>query len=369
MAENPPTTDRARRQRDVETGARTDAVDRVPDPPDPRGRGPQTTSRSRQTTTARDVAGELGIDRSGVGTVDRIEGMDVFLRSGGADEFAEIVQTDFASDADFVAPDDVQARVDADAISADPFVAPDRRDDVSRRARQQTASGTEFVEPADLQADVGAMGVTGLGVRESRRDDVAGRAQRDAASASPFINPSDVQADVSASGIESVMIAPDRREAVGDRAEADAAADAEFIEATDLEADVTDTGIAGVSIAEDRRDDVAGRAQRSLAGEDPFIEPDDIAVEVGAMGVTSAGVREDRRDDIAAREFEATTPLGSVDPDTDLTATGDGFGLTTGAQRRLGALQIDEQLPDVTVTADDVTLEDGQAVFEREVRR
>jgi len=285
MSQNPPTTDRARRQRGVDTGARTDAVDRVPDPPDPRGRGPQTTSRSRQTTTARDVAGELGIDRSGVGTVDRIEGMDVFLRSGGADEFAEIVQTDFASDADFVAPDDVQARVDADAISADPFVAPDRRDDVANRARQQTASGTEFVEPADLQADVGAMGVTGLGVRESRRDDVA------------------------------------------------------------------------------------TRTQRSLAGEDPFIEPDDIAVEVGAMGVTSAGVREDRRDDIAAREFEATTPLGSVDPDTDLTATGDGFGLTTGAQRRLGALQIDEQLPDVTVTADDVTLEDGQAVFEREVRR
>jgi len=285
MSQNPPTTDRARRQRGVETGAESDAVDRVPDPPDPRGRGPQTTSRSRQTTTARDVAGELGIDRSGVGTVDRIEGMDVFLRSGGADEFAEIVQTDFASDADFVAPDDVQARVDADAISADPFVAPDRRDDVANRARQQTASGTEFIEPADLQADVGAMGVTGLGVRESRRDDVA------------------------------------------------------------------------------------TRTQRSLAGEDPFIEPDDIAVEVGAMGVTSAGVREDRRDDIAAREFEATTPLGSVDPDTDLTATGDGFGLTTGAQRRLGALQIDEQLPDVTVTADDVTLEDGQAVFEREVRR
>ena len=106
MSQNPPTTDRARRQRGVETGAESDAVDRVPDPPDPRGRGPQTTARSRQTTTARDVAGELGIDRSGVGTVDRIEGMDVFLRSGGADEFAEIVQTDFASDADFVAPDD-----------------------------------------------------------------------------------------------------------------------------------------------------------------------------------------------------------------------------------------------------------------------
>ena len=285
MSESEPTTDRARRQRAVETGAATDAVDRVSGRSNPGGQPSRGTPRSRQRDAQRDVAGELGIDRSGVGTVDRIEGMDVFLRSGGADEFAEIVQTDFASDADFVAPDDVQARVDADAISADPFVAPDRRDDVSRRARQQTASGTEFIEPDDLQADVGAMGVAGLGVRESRRDDVA------------------------------------------------------------------------------------TRTQRSLAGEDPFIEPDDIAVEVGAMGVTSAGVREDRRDDIAAREFEATTPLGSVDPDTDLTATGDGFGLTTGAQRRLGALQIDEQLPDVTVTADDVTLEDGQAVFEREVRR
>ena len=127
------------------------------------------------------------------------------------------------------------------------------------------------------------------------------------------------------------------------------------------------------------------------------------------MGVTSAGVREDRRDDIAAREFEATTPLGSVDPDTylretddggfalgaaarqrlaarnfedqfdefsrdDLTArdvrgTGSGFVLRDRAQRRLGAERIDDQLPEVTVTSDDVTIEDGQAVFEREVPR
>jgi len=243
VSQNPPTTDRARRQRGVDTGARTDAVDRVPDPPDPRGRGRQSTSRSRQTSTASEIAGDLGIDRSGVGTVDRIEGMDVFLRSSGAEQFGDVVRSDFASSADFVAPDDVEARVDADAISADPFIAPDRRGRVASRARQETAADTEFIEAADLQADVGAMGVTGLGVRE------------------------------------------------------------------------------------------------------------------------------DRRDDIAARELEATTALGSVDPDSDLRSTGDGFGLTSDAQRRLGALQIDEQLPDVTVTADDVTLEDGQAVFEREVRR
>jgi len=284
MSQNPPTTDRARRQRDVESGARTDAVDRVPDPPDPGGRGPQTTSRSRQTTAARDVAGELGIDRSGVGTVDRIGGMDVFLRSGGADQFADVVQSDFASGADFVEPADVSARVDADAISADPFVAPDRRDDVASRARQQTAADTTFIEADDLQADVGAMGVTGLGVRA------------------------------------------------------------------------------------DRRDDVATRTRQSLADRDPFTQPDDIAVEVTDTGIASAGVREDRRDDIAAREFEATTALGDVSPD-DVTTTGDGFGLTSDAQRRLGALQIDEQLPDVDVSADDVTLEDGQAVFEREVLR
>jgi len=91
-------------------------------------------------------------------------------------------------------------------------------------------------------------------------------------------------------------------------------------------------------------------------------------VSVGAQGVTDSGIAADRRDDIAARRFESETALGEVTPD-DVTPSGDGFRLTDSAQRELGALKIDSQLPDVDVSASDVTLQDGQAVFEREVTR
>jgi hypothetical protein len=285
MTESEPTTDRARRQRAVESGATDTAVDRVSGRSNPGGQPPRGTPRSRQRDAQRDVAAEIGIERSGVATVDRIGGMDVFLRSGGADQFADVVQRDFASAADFVEPDDVTAQVDRQAITADPMVARDRRDDVAARARQQTAADTEFIRASDLEADVGAMGVTGLGV------------------------------------------------------------------------------------AADRRDDVANRTRTTLADRSPFTEPDDFAVTVTDRGVDEAMLTPAGERRAAARQFESDTALGDVNPDTDLTDTGDGFGLTTDAQRELGALRLDEQVPEVTITPDDVTLEDGQAVFEREVTR
>ena len=122
-------------------------------------------------------------------------------------------------------------------------------------------------------------------------------------------------------------------------------------------------------VAPDRVDDVATRARQQSAADRQFVEPTDFDVGVGPAGVTDMGIRESRRDDIAAREFEATTALDDVDPTRDLVDDGDGFGLSTSAQRRLGARELDAQLPDVDVGVDDITLEDGQAVFEREVRR
>lgn len=285
MTENQPTTDRARRQQAVETGAAESAVERVTPRTDPRGDGRGSTSRQRQQRAARDVAGQIGIGRSGVGTVDRLSGLDVFLRSSGTDQFADTLRSDFASEADFVEPSDVAADVDPEEITGSAEVARDRRDDVAARAREQTARETDFVEPADVAADVGPVGVTGLG------------------------------------------------------------------------------------IASGRRDDVATRTRQQLAADSPFTRPGDFDVTVSDRGVESASLTESGQRSAAARQFESETMLSDVEPGSDITETGDGFGLTTDAQRELGALRIDEQTPDVSVTPDDVTLEDGQAVFEREVTR
>lgn len=165
----------------------------------------------------------------------------------------------------------------------------------------------------------------------------------------------------------------------------------------------------------DRAADVAADAREQTAADDEYTQPDDLDAEVGAAGVenielTEAGAR--RR---AGRAFEAETPLESVDPQTDVTPTGDGgFGLNTRAERRaaargfedrtdtfgqgdldpssdvretgdgfglaegpareLAADRIDADLPDVAVGPGDVELErtgtgDFEASFEREVRR
>lgn len=154
----------------------TDRVDRLPDPADPRGRGPQTTSRERQNRMAEDVAAQLDIDREGVGTVDRIKGLDVFLRSEGAESFGEQVASDFASEADYVQPTDVAPNVDAEDITAAPTVAQARRDDVAERARTQAASDDEFARPGDFEADVGERGVSSLGFSAAGERRRAGRA-------------------------------------------------------------------------------------------------------------------------------------------------------------------------------------------------
>ena len=154
----------------------TDRVDRLPDPASPGVDTDRTPSRRRQNRMARDVASELDIEREGVGTVERIRGLDVFLRSEGTAQFGSEVADDFASGADYVEPGDVAPNVDADAISASPTVATGRRDDVADRAREGAAADDEFAQPGDFAAEVGPRGVASLGFTDQGRRRRAGRA-------------------------------------------------------------------------------------------------------------------------------------------------------------------------------------------------
>jgi len=96
-------------------------------------------------------------------------------------------------------------------------------------------------------------------------------------------------------------------------------------------------------VAQDRRDDVAARARQQTAADDPYAQPDDFTAEAGPawcdpdLGLTDTGAR--RR---AGRQFEAETPLESVDPTADVTPSGDGFGLTSDADQRRVARQFED---------------------------
>jgi len=394
-----PTTDRAQRQQAAASGARTDAVDRLSGRTDPRGRGSQTSPRARQIRAASGVADEIDIGRGGVGTVDRLgSGLDVFLRSGGADAFADRLRSDFASDADFVQPDDVAAEVDPEDITGSARVAQERRDDVADRARQQAAADAQFIEPADLGADVGPRGVSDLRVRGPRRDDVADRVRSDLASDNPFTRPSDFEATVTATGVEQAGFAEGgRRRAAARQFESET-----LLGDVDPSGDVTEreNGFGLDQQAQQRA------AAEQLERDTPFddLDPDTDVRETG----DGFGLTEGPRRELAADRLADQTALSDVNPQTDLTGSGEGFALDQQAQQRaaaeafegetpfddlgpsdvtirggqaelvderqreLGARQLDEQLPDQSVTASDVQLEetdDGlRAVFEEEVR-
>jgi hypothetical protein len=170
-----PTTARARRQQAVAEGDVATAVDRLSGGSNPGGNDPETTSRERQRRTKQDIAEELDISREGVGSVDRLDGLDVFLRSSGVDEFGNDVASDFASEADYVQPADVDPNVDGQAISASPVVASGRRDDVAQRTRQALAGDDQFARASDFGVDVGPRGVESAGLTDSGERRRAGR--------------------------------------------------------------------------------------------------------------------------------------------------------------------------------------------------
>lgn len=165
----------------------------------------------------------------------------------------------------------------------------------------------------------------------------------------------------------------------------------------------------------DRLDDIAQDAASEFAADDQYANPEDFDVEVGPGGVTEAGFSESGARRRASRELTAETPLDDVDPTSDIAPTeeggfeltdtaarrsaarrfeddfgpieqgeldpssdvreaGDGFGLARAPAQEVAAARIDDQLPDVAVGPDDITLEladDGtfEASFSEEVQR
>ena len=318
-----PTTDRAQRRQAVASGARETGIEAV-DRRSPGAGLTEGTSRSRQLDMQRDIAGEIGVDRGGVATTDRVGGMNAFLRSSGTQQFAANLRSDFAGAADFVTEQDVAPNVDPQAISADPVVAPGRRDDVAERAREQTAADTQYITDDDLTAEVGPRGVSELGVAERRRDDVAARTRQGLASEDPYAAPGDFEANVTGRGIES--------------------------------AGLTDQG-------------AERRASRQFEAETPLrdVEPDDVTATDGGFGLDTAAQRR-----VAAREFESDLSIfgsGELDPSSDIRDTEGGFGLAEEPAREVAAAELSEQV-DGDVTPGDIELEpaDGggfEAIFER----
>jgi hypothetical protein len=314
-------------------------------------------SRQRQRSEAERVAEELGINRGGVATTDTLDGgIDAFLRSSGARAFGESIRGDFADEADFVTPGDVNPRIDRQAIAANPVVAEQRRDDVAERARQQTAEDARFIESNDLRADVGPRGVSGLSIPDARRDDVADRARTGLAAEDRFAKPGDFGVDVGASGIESAGFTDS-----GARRRASRQFESQtLLDEVDPQSDIKASGD-GFALGETpQREIAATRFERDtpLDDVDPFGDvtrsDDGFGLDMGAQKQIAAG--------------ELDEQFGSVDIGTgDVTPSGDGFGLTDSAQLEIGAARIDEQLPEFDVGTDDVAFEDDQIVFERRV--
>jgi hypothetical protein len=355
MTESEPTTDRARRQRAVETGATDTAVDRVSGRMTPRVQQAQTTSRTAQRESKQGVANELDIDPSGVGSRSEIGGgVDVFLRSTGAEQFGDRVREQFAGEASFVEPADVTPNVNAREITANPQLASDRRDEVEQRAEAGTAADTQFVEPGDLDADVGARGVQGIEILADRRDDVEQRAVQASASDSEFLTPADLDADVGARGIDRIFVPEDRRDDVEQRAVEARASDSQFITPADLDADVGASGISGIFVPEDRRDDVADRVRADIAGDSRFVNPADVAVNVTRQGVESAGLSDAGEDRVESRQAAARRRARRR---------------ARREARQETASELDERFPDVDIGTGDISISGGQATLDTGVQK
>jgi hypothetical protein len=320
---NDTTTDRAQRQQAVASGDAATAVEQL-DAADPGAGLVPGSSRSRQVDTQQRIASEIGAEPEGVATTATRGGMDAFLRSSGARQFAASLRSQFASEADFVERDDVAASVDRRDISGRAQVARERRDDVAERAREQTASETRFVEGDDLDVDVSGRGVTDLGIPEGRRDDVARRARRGLASEDEYADPEDFQATVTATGIQS--------------------------------AGLTEQG-------------AERRASEQFAAQTPLdsATPADVTETEGGFGLDDSAQQR-----VAARQFEDEIGIfGQGELDTgDVRATDSGFGLAEEPAREVAAAELSEQV-NGEVSPSDVTLEERdnggfEAIFQQE---
>lgn len=318
-----PTTARARRAQAVREGRADDAVDRSIRQANPRGSGRERGSRRAQERQAREIADEIDIEREGVGTVDRLQGMDVFLRSPGVDQFGRNVRQEFAGEADFVEADDVDPRVDGQAITADPQIPTERRQRVARRARRGLADDDPYAQPDDFETEVGAFGVESAAFTD---DGARRRAGRQFAAETPLdtVGPDDVRE--------------------------------------------TDDGF---TLAEEPQRQIAAM---QFVDETP-LETVDPEQDIGRDD-DGFRLRSDAQRRVAARQFEQELDLfgrGELDPATDIRDMNGQFALGERPAREVAAADIDEQIDEFDIGPDDIELsptDDGgfEAEFERELR-
>ena len=302
---------------------RYEAVERLPRRSNQGASTRNRTSRRAQERRAREIADEIEIDREGVGTVDRLGGLDVFLRTPGVDQFGRNVREEFAGEAEFVEPADVDPQVDPRQIAADPRIPQRRRDGVARRARRELAEDDPYAQPDDLELDVGAFGVE----RARFTDDGARRrAGRQFAADTPLDR-------VGPGGV---------REIDG-----------------------------GFALAEDQQREIAAFEFAEQTPVDRFDPQADIGRDDGGFGLRSDAQRR-----VAARELERELDMfgaGELDPQTDVRPLNGGFGLAEEPAREVAAAEIDREIDEFDIGPDDIELsptDDGgfEAEFERELR-
>jgi hypothetical protein len=300
-------------------------------------------------------AGALGVAGDLVEPVqldDRGEEFGFVPTESGEETLAE----QFADDRPFVEPSEavVEAAPREGVLTR---TDPAATEAIASRARQDTAADTAFVEPDDLDVAVGPGGVSELGVAESRRDDVRARTRQELAAEDPFANPSDFDVSVSERGVEEAGLSgPGARRRAGRQFESTT-----DLTSVDPQSDIRETeGGFGLAPPAERE-----LATERLEADTPVTELDpqrDVTRTGDAFGLSTRGQRR-----VAAEQFDETTPV-NVGPD-DVEIGADNARLTRETQREIGARQLDQQLPDQTVSASDVELEptDGgfEAVFER----
>jgi hypothetical protein len=158
----------------VAEGDAETAVDRLSGRPDPRGQSPKTTSRERQTRQKRKVAEELEIDRDGVGSVDRLDGLDVFLRSPGVDEFDQQLREQAAQDEQFIKPTDLGTDIDPQDLSGQVTgVRQPRRDNVAARRIEANSPYQTLTEDDVTKQSEGGFGVTETKQRSFTASEIA----------------------------------------------------------------------------------------------------------------------------------------------------------------------------------------------------
>ena len=156
---------RADRRDAVERGDRADAIQRIPreEPP----RAPPRTPRYQQLEIRDRRAADLGVDPDDVGTRDTIGGgVRLSVTGTDRDDVRDTFASDFAADRPFVDRDDVSANIDGQAITAEPTVRDDRREEIAERARPAAADELD-AGVDDLRVGVDALGVLGVQVDRS----------------------------------------------------------------------------------------------------------------------------------------------------------------------------------------------------------